>query len=264
MGPGSSLVRSKSHQEELSAGPYLLSSMAGITPGHDGCILGSLHTREAQGESRERIAAALAAAGTGTFRWDVETDVVEWDDTLASLFGLPAGSPSRSLESFLSAVHPDDRICGDRHVPAQRAYWRHAGHGIPCRVARRQRALDRRQGTQLRGGQRSAWLCHRRVCRHHGQKTHRDRASGRDAAPGAAERDRALAGLDPGPQGAAADGDRCRDAAGPRKVRRVLLQHHDRRGRCLSALHLVGRSPRGVRAPGQAACDRALRAHLTR
>ncbi len=109
MGPGSSLVRSKSHQEELSAGPYLLSSMAGITPGHDGCILGSLHTREAQGESRERIAAALAAAGTGTFRWDVETDVVEWDDTLASLFGLPAGSPSRSLESFLSAVHPDDR-----------------------------------------------------------------------------------------------------------------------------------------------------------
>ena len=68
-----------------------------------------MHTREAQGESRERIAAALAAAGTGTFRWDVETDIVEWDDTLASLFGLPAGSPSRSLESFLSAVHPDDR-----------------------------------------------------------------------------------------------------------------------------------------------------------
>ena len=68
-----------------------------------------MHTREAQGESRERIAAALAAAGTGTFRWDVETDVVEWDDTLGRLFGLPTGSPSRSLESFLSAVHPDDR-----------------------------------------------------------------------------------------------------------------------------------------------------------
>jgi PAS domain S-box-containing protein len=67
-----------------------------------------VRTREAQGE-RERIAAALAAAGTGTFRWDVETDVVEWDDTLGRLFGLSTKSPSRSLESFLSAVHPDDR-----------------------------------------------------------------------------------------------------------------------------------------------------------
>jgi PAS domain S-box-containing protein len=69
-----------------------------------------LHTREAQSESRERIAAALAAAGTGTFRWEIEADVVQWDDTLASLFGLPASSPNRSLESFLSAVHPDDRF----------------------------------------------------------------------------------------------------------------------------------------------------------
>ena len=67
-----------------------------------------MRTREAPGE-RERIAAALAAAGTGTFRWDVETDVIEWDDTLGRLLGLSADSPSRSLESFLSAVHPDDR-----------------------------------------------------------------------------------------------------------------------------------------------------------
>ena len=67
-----------------------------------------MQTREAPGE-RERIAAALAAAGTGTFRWEVETDVVEWDDTLGRLFGLSADSPGRSLESFLSAVHPDDR-----------------------------------------------------------------------------------------------------------------------------------------------------------
>ena len=72
-------------------------------------MLGSVRTREAQGESRERIAAALAAAGTGTFRWDVETDIVEWDDTLGRLFGLSTRSPSRSLEFFLSAVHSDDR-----------------------------------------------------------------------------------------------------------------------------------------------------------
>ena len=68
-----------------------------------------LRTREALRESQERLTAALAAAGTGTFRWDVRTNRIHWDGNLSRLFGLSTDAASASLESFLSALHPDDR-----------------------------------------------------------------------------------------------------------------------------------------------------------
>jgi two-component system, cell cycle sensor histidine kinase and response regulator CckA len=60
-------------------------------------------------ESRERLAAALAASGSGTFRWNIVSDALEWDDQLDRLFGLPPGTTPQSLENFLAMVHPDDR-----------------------------------------------------------------------------------------------------------------------------------------------------------
>ncbi len=60
-------------------------------------------------ESRERLEAALAASGTGTFRWDIMNNVLEWDQQLDRLFGLPPGKTVRSLEKFVELVHPDDR-----------------------------------------------------------------------------------------------------------------------------------------------------------
>jgi PAS domain S-box-containing protein len=68
-----------------------------------------LRTKEALRQNQERLQAALAAAGTGTFRWDIQTDVVEWDGNLDRLFGLEPGETRRSLEAFVSAIHPDDR-----------------------------------------------------------------------------------------------------------------------------------------------------------
>jgi PAS domain S-box-containing protein len=68
-----------------------------------------LRTREALRASQERLQAALSAASTGTFRWDIPSNSVEWDGNLDRLFGLPPGETRRSLETFLSAVHPDDR-----------------------------------------------------------------------------------------------------------------------------------------------------------
>ncbi|HEX8818562.1 MAG TPA: PAS domain S-box protein, partial [Archangium sp.] len=67
-----------------------------------------LRTKEALRESQERLTAALMAAGTGTFRWDFQTDTVEWDGNLDRLFGLEPGG-KQSLRAFTSAVHPDDR-----------------------------------------------------------------------------------------------------------------------------------------------------------
>jgi PAS domain S-box-containing protein len=60
-------------------------------------------------ESEERLRAALDAGGTGTFRWNLQTNAVEWDRSLDALFGLPPGSTVQTLEGFFDLVHPDDR-----------------------------------------------------------------------------------------------------------------------------------------------------------
>jgi PAS domain S-box-containing protein len=52
---------------------------------------------------------ALEAAGTGTFRWDICTDSITWDDVLERLFGLESPKTARSLDQLLALVHPDDR-----------------------------------------------------------------------------------------------------------------------------------------------------------
>ncbi len=57
-----------------------------------------LRTKEALRESQERLTAALTAAGTGTFRWDLQTNAVEWDGNLGRLFGLGTGQTMQSLE----------------------------------------------------------------------------------------------------------------------------------------------------------------------
>lgn len=60
-------------------------------------------------EREERLRAALSASGTGTFRWDIRTNALNWDEALDALFGLPKGQTVRSLENFIRTVHPDDR-----------------------------------------------------------------------------------------------------------------------------------------------------------
>jgi PAS domain S-box-containing protein len=66
--------------------------------------------REAEAiESRERLRAALDASGTGTFRWDIATNDLVWDENLDRLFGLAPGRTANSLGAFLAMVHPDDR-----------------------------------------------------------------------------------------------------------------------------------------------------------
>lgn len=64
---------------------------------------------EALRESRERLQAALDGSGAGTFRWDIQTDALEWDENLDRLFGLSPGKTVRSLDKFIETVHPDER-----------------------------------------------------------------------------------------------------------------------------------------------------------
>jgi two-component system, sensor histidine kinase and response regulator len=60
-------------------------------------------------EGRERLRAALSASGTGTFRWDIRSGYVNWDENLERLFGLSSGQFGGQLEGFFQLVHPDDR-----------------------------------------------------------------------------------------------------------------------------------------------------------
>lgn len=60
-------------------------------------------------KTEDEVMLALEAAGTGTFRWDIRTDTITWDDVLERLFGLESPKTTRSLDQLLALVHPDDR-----------------------------------------------------------------------------------------------------------------------------------------------------------
>jgi PAS domain S-box-containing protein len=60
-------------------------------------------------EQAERLDAALAAGGAGTFRWDIRTNDLTWDVSLDRLFGLEPGRTAQSIDQFVALVHPDDR-----------------------------------------------------------------------------------------------------------------------------------------------------------
>lgn len=60
-------------------------------------------------DAQEKLYAALEASNTGTWRWDIQRDIVEWDPAKGKLFGLPPASWPRTAAGFLNLVHPDDR-----------------------------------------------------------------------------------------------------------------------------------------------------------
>lgn len=57
----------------------------------------------------ERLIAALKASRSGTWRWTIASDVVEWDEALCEVYGIsPERAPKNSAD-FLAFIHPDDR-----------------------------------------------------------------------------------------------------------------------------------------------------------
>lgn len=59
--------------------------------------------------AHERLVAALKASRAGTWRWDIGADVVDWDEALCAVYGLPQAQAPRSSGAFLQLIHPDDR-----------------------------------------------------------------------------------------------------------------------------------------------------------
>jgi PAS domain S-box-containing protein len=77
------------------------------------CIVGETTQRvlneQALRESDARLRAAVEASESGTFRWDIRTNELDWDEALDKLFGLAPGVTARSLDQFVALVHPDER-----------------------------------------------------------------------------------------------------------------------------------------------------------
>ena len=57
----------------------------------------------------EQLRAALEAARTGTYRWDIAANRIDWDDNLDRLLGIEPGGAPRSLDRFIASVAPADR-----------------------------------------------------------------------------------------------------------------------------------------------------------
>jgi PAS domain S-box-containing protein len=66
-------------------------------------------TREELVQGRERLRLALEAGRLGTWHWDIAGGRVTWDETLESIYGLPAGSFPGTYESYVERIHPEDR-----------------------------------------------------------------------------------------------------------------------------------------------------------
>ena len=59
-------------------------------------------------ESRERLDFVLRAAEVGVWEWEISPDFVQWDETVAALYGLPADLRSGPWSAFDARIHPDD------------------------------------------------------------------------------------------------------------------------------------------------------------
>jgi PAS domain S-box-containing protein len=62
-------------------------------------------------EKQERLSMALRASGTATYRWDIATNIIHWDESATLLFGLAVKEASRlaTLTGFVELIHPEDR-----------------------------------------------------------------------------------------------------------------------------------------------------------
>ncbi|OHD71039.1 MAG: hypothetical protein A2W19_08485 [Spirochaetes bacterium RBG_16_49_21] len=95
------------------------------------CVAAEKKLREVEKlrKSREDLNRAQAVAHTGNWRLDVRKNELLWSDEVYRIFGISVGTPL-TYESFLAAVHPEDREFVDRS-------WQAALSGTPYDIEHR-------------------------------------------------------------------------------------------------------------------------------
>lgn len=69
-------------------------------------------------ESEHDLAEAQRVARLGSWTWDVPSGLVTWSDELYRVCDVDLDSFTPSFESYLSLVHPDDRVYVEMTVRA--------------------------------------------------------------------------------------------------------------------------------------------------
>lgn len=64
---------------------------------------------EALKEREERLSLALKSADAGSWTWDIQKNLIFWDEYFYQLFGFKEGELSGRFESMFNFIHPDDR-----------------------------------------------------------------------------------------------------------------------------------------------------------
>ena len=67
-------------------------------------------------EHQEQLRLAHQAARMGTWRWEVSSNLLRWDEGLRRLYGLRPGEQVDGYEDFVARVHPEDREAVGRTV----------------------------------------------------------------------------------------------------------------------------------------------------
>jgi PAS domain S-box-containing protein len=92
----------------------------GMTPIHEGdAVTGVVVLCEELTAARQaaalaavnerRLRLAYDAAQLGSWQWDMASGQVVWDERLEEIFGFPPGGYDQTFETWLGAIHPDDR-----------------------------------------------------------------------------------------------------------------------------------------------------------
>lgn len=84
-------------------------------------------------ETAERLEEAQRVGQIGHWEWDIATGALTWSAQVYRLFGLPAELQTASYESFMAAVHPDDR---HQVAKAVRHALAHGDYEIAHRIVR--------------------------------------------------------------------------------------------------------------------------------
>lgn len=73
---------------------------------------------EALRASEARLSRSQEFANIGTWDWDIATGELYWSDRIGHLFGYGDQVPETSYESFMAAVHPEDRDAVTKAIAA--------------------------------------------------------------------------------------------------------------------------------------------------
>lgn len=71
-----------------------------VISGHDKASINQIY---------ERVLLATQAADVGIWDWDVQANILVWNNTMYRLYGLEKGDENETIESFRSRLHPADR-----------------------------------------------------------------------------------------------------------------------------------------------------------